>query len=161
VAETQEDGHRRVTVEVLAVDLIRAPLAVARKLEVDPRSDVVMFERRLDLDREPLSLWTSYMPSDVAEGLRQGNAGIDFYELVEDRLGMQVGTAEFLTEARLADESLARVLQVDLGAPIFFIERVMRDRAGRPLEFGFVHMRGDRIQFRSLLTRFADAGGPA
>jgi GntR family transcriptional regulator len=158
VAESQEDGHRRVTIKVLDVALIRAPVAVATKLGVEPWSDVVMYERRLDLDWEPLSVWTSYMPTKIAGGLLPGNASVDFYELVENRFGMQLGTAEFVTEARLADESLARVLEIDAGAPILFIERLLRCRDGHPVEFGFVHMRGDRIQFRSLLTRRGDDG---
>ena len=53
---------------------------------------------------------------------------------------------------------LARVLEIDPGAPILFIERLLRCRDGHPVEFGFVHMRGDRIQFRSLLTRRAEDG---
>jgi oligopeptide/dipeptide ABC transporter ATP-binding protein len=136
MAESQVDGRRRVTIEVLEVDLIRAPFAVATKVDVEPWSEVVLFERRLDLDSEPLSLWTSYMPSDIAGGLMQGNAGIDFYELVEDRFGMQLGSADFVTEARLADASLARVLDVDVGAPILFIERLLHDRDGRPNRLG-------------------------
>ena len=39
------------------------------------------------------------------------------------------------------------------GGAILFLERLLRQRSGRPLEFGFVYLRGDRIQFVSLVTR--------
>jgi GntR family transcriptional regulator len=153
LADNLEDGHRRVTVSLLDVELLPAPGPVAAKLEIEPGSEVVFLERRLLLDGEPLSVWSSYLPADLAGSLVGGDLSVDFYELIEDRLGMQLGSAEFATEARLADDLIAELLDVEAGGAILFLERLLRQRSGRPLEFGFVYLRGDRIQFVALVTR--------
>jgi GntR family transcriptional regulator len=155
IAESQENGHRRVGIEIIDVELFPAPEVVATKLQIEPGSDIVFLERRLRLDNEPLSVWSSYLPSDLAGELVTGEVSpsLDFYELMERGLGMQLGTAELVTEATLADTALADILEVAPGAPILLVERLLRRCDGRPVEFGFVHMRGDRIQFHSLLTR--------
>jgi GntR family transcriptional regulator len=153
LASSIEDGYRRVTVEALHLSLLPAAETVASKLEIPAGSDVVFLERRLNLDGAPFSVWSSYFPADLARGLLNGDVNKDFYELVEGRLGMRLGKAEFITEARIADELIAELLHVPQGAPILFLERLLHRVDGRPVEFGFVSMRGDRIQFASVLDR--------
>jgi GntR family transcriptional regulator len=153
LAESQENGHRRVSVKVLDAGLLVASDAVASRLEVPTGSDVLFLERRLCLDNEPVSVWSSYLPADLADGLVAADLSLDFYELLEHRLGVKVGTAEWVTAATLADESVAEILEVQPGAAVLLIERLMRHVSGRPLEFGFVYLRGDSMQFATLLTR--------
>jgi GntR family transcriptional regulator len=150
LADTLEPG--RVAVELLDVAMIPAPLAVASRLELEPGSQVVFLDRRLNLDGSPLSVWSSYLPADLAGGLIDGDLSIDFYHLIRDRLGLQLNAAKFATEARLADECVAQLLGVASGAPVLFLERLLHERSGRPLEFGFVALRGDRIQFLTHVT---------
>jgi GntR family transcriptional regulator len=153
LAASIEDGYRRVTIDMLTACLQPAGETVAEKLQVAPGSDVVFLERRLLLDGAPISLWSSYLPADLAGGLLGGDLSADFYDLVEGRLGVQLGLAEFSTEARLADELIAELLHVEQGSPILFLERSLYQADGRALEFGFVSLRGDRIQFASVLHR--------
>lgn len=157
LAEQLED-RSRVSVSLLHARLIPAPGPAARKLGVDAGEPVVFLERRLFLDDAPLSVWSSYLRADPAARLLGGDLNQDFYELVEHRLGIELGTCEFVTEAVAADRSIAELLHLQPGAPILHLERCTCDRAGRPFEFGFVWLRGDRIQFVSILERPAADG---
>jgi GntR family transcriptional regulator len=153
LAASIEDGYRRVTIDMLTACLQPAGETVANKLQIEPGSDVVFLERRLILDGVPISLWSSYLPADLAGGLLDGDLSLDFYDLIEVRLGVELSIAEFSTEARLADELIAELLHVGQGSPILFLERTLYQADGRALEFGFVSLRGDRIQFTSVLRR--------
>jgi GntR family transcriptional regulator len=153
LAETLEDGHRRVVIDVREVGLQRAVGPVAQRLEVADGTEVVFLERCLHLDGAPLSVWSSYLPADVAGGLLHSDLHTDFYELMERQLRIELTSAEFLTEARLADELIAELLVVPPGSPVLFLERLVRGRSGAPVEFGFVFLRGDRIQFASSIDR--------
>ena len=153
LSETLENGRRRIAVDVLDAGLMPAPETVAGRLEMPPGSEVVFLERRLILDGTPLSVWSSYLPADLTASLLQADLSLDFYELVETRLGLELQSAQLTTEARLADESVAELLGVQAGAPILFLERLLRERNGRPVEFGFVSLRGDRIQFTARVER--------
>jgi GntR family transcriptional regulator len=153
LAASIEDGYRRVTVDMLTARIQSAGETVANKLQIEPGSDVVFLERRLILDGSPISLWSSYLPADLASGLLGADLSLDFYDVVEGSLGVELKLAEFLLEARLADELIAELLHVAQGSPILFMERTLYQTDGRALEFGFVSLRGDRIQFVSVLHR--------
>jgi GntR family transcriptional regulator len=152
LSETLEDGARRVTVHVVGIEQLAAPIPVAGQLGVAAGSDVIFFERRLDLDGEPLSIWISYLPADLAGGLLDCDLTVEFHELIQRRLGLTCGSASFAVEAKLADESMAELLDVRPGAAILYRQRLLRLPSGRPLEFGFVYMRGDRISLVSEVT---------
>jgi GntR family transcriptional regulator len=153
LAETLENGRRRIVVDVLDAGLMPAPATVAGRLEIPAGSEVVFLERRLILDGAPLSVWSSYLPGDLTGPLLDGDLSTDFYELLEKALHLELQSAQLTTEARLADESVAELLGVQTGAPILFLERLLRERSGRPVEFGFVSLRGDRIRFTARVER--------
>jgi GntR family transcriptional regulator len=115
-------------------------------------SDVIFFERRLSLDGEPLSIWISYLPADLAGGLLDCDLTVEFHELIQHQLGLTCSRASFAVEAKLADESMAELLDVRPGSPILYRQRLLRLPSGQPLEFGFVYMRGDRISLVSEVT---------
>lgn len=153
LVESLDRGPERVRVSALEVAVLRAPAVVAAHLELEPGTDVVFLERVLELDGSPFSLWSSYFPLDLAAPLLDGPVDRDFYELVEGRLGIDLSGGELGLESRLADEAVAETLGLAPGSPLLFLERLLRDRAGRPVEFGFSWLRGDRIRFVSQLAR--------
>jgi len=65
-----------------------------------------------------------------------------------------LGIADLKIEANLADESLAHLLQTEVGTPVLRIERLTLDEAGRPIDFEYLHGRGDAYQFRVRVPRW-------
>lgn len=143
----------RVTVVPHEIRLMPASAAVGAGLNLDPGEEVVYFERRLFLDGEPLSLWSSYLPARLARDLLYLDLEQEFYHLVEAHLGLGVGAGQVAIDAMVADRLTAPLLACPEGSPLLHLTRSLRCDTGEPLELGFVYLRGDRIRFVSVLER--------
>lgn len=154
MAEPRPRHHR----EPLHIERMSAPPLVAQRLEIAPGDEVVYFERRALLEGRPLSMRSSWLPLDVGERL----VGMDdelraqVYHLLENILGFAISDSELKIEATVADSATAPVLEVDPGTPLLLLERLIRGTGGRPLEFSYSRMRGDRMSLTFLLERSQD-----
>jgi GntR family transcriptional regulator len=156
LAEQLDDGAQRIITSPLEARLMPAPLSVSLMLGLKPDEEVVFFERRLYLDGTPLSVWASYLPASIAGDLLDCELSEDFYKLLEEDLRLHLGVAEICIDALCADEALASLLESEVGGPILHLTRLMRQSDGEPLELGFVHLRGERIQFVHVLQRYLE-----
>jgi GntR family transcriptional regulator len=156
-----EDGNYRISYEVLDIGRVAAPPVVAERLAVTAGIEVVFFERLTVLDAIPLTLRTSWFPFDVgAPLLRPGvDARGSIYRVIEEQLGQRVGYTDQLIEATIADRAVSRLLHTTVGAPILLLERLVHRCDGRPVEFGFGRIRGDRMALTDVMRRRTTAGG--
>jgi GntR family transcriptional regulator len=67
--------------------------------------------------------------------------------------GSRVKRAIQRLEAREAEDEIARLLDVDEGAPILYKERTVFLDDGTPVEFTFCYNRGDRYKLTVTLDR--------
>ncbi|WP_448061082.1 GntR family transcriptional regulator [Cellulomonas hominis] len=153
------DPMARLETRVLAErrGLVGATAAVRLGIPVDEPCLVV--ESVNLVDGEPLMVTTSYVPG--AERQRALEAAIapghwrgDWYEALV-RAGMDVRVRELVTEAVAADELVAGDLDVEIGAPLMFVERRLLLGDGAACEYGFSHCRGDRFAFAYEVDTFA------
>jgi len=63
------------------------------------------------------------------------NNGASLYETLEFELGVRLSGARQLITAVAATEREADVLEVELGSPLLFTQRLTRDSNNRPVEF--------------------------
>lgn len=153
LAETLH-GHGRVSNEVRTLGPLRAPAAVASRLQVKEHDDVLYIERLRRLDGLPLSLDLTYVPMDLGIGLLGADLeNNDVFRLLEQISGQPLDTAEITLEAVSADLHSATVLQAPRGAALLMLERLSHLSDGRPVDLEFVRFRGDRITMRGLLHR--------
>ena len=154
LAETFEAHHPRVANQVLLAELVPAVPLVAERLGVDPGAPVVVLERLRMLDGEPVSLDASYLPADVGEPLLgQDLEHRDVFALIESELGLPLGEARVVIESVAADPAVAGVLEVPVGSPLLFVERLAYTCDGRPVDLEFLRFRGDRISLSTMLVR--------
>jgi GntR family transcriptional regulator len=73
--------------------------------------------------------------------------------LLEERLGVKFGHAEQTIEARLANEDVAKALEIGFGDPVLFVERLMFGEDDRPLEVVRSYYRGDAYRYHMRLER--------
>jgi GntR family transcriptional regulator len=138
---------------------ISADAEVARALQVQPGAVVTEIRRVRFLDRAPISVDVSYFPHAIGKRLVDADlAQRDIFALLENELGIALGCAELQIEAVLADASLAALLHIAEGAAILRIERLTHDAAGRPIDFEYLHYRGDAFQYRMRVDRNIQAG---
>lgn len=151
--ETFKD-YGEVRNEVRAVLHMAAPPAVARKLELDPGTQVVYIERLRYLGDLPLSLDLTYLAPDIGEQvIAHPLETNDVFALIEAVSGQRLGSAALALEAIAADPHSAATLQVPDGAALLMLERLTSLGDGRPVDLEYIRMRGDRITMRGNLFR--------
>lgn len=141
-------GHEIVN-RVIDKTIVEADVYVAKQLAIDPGSHVVRVERIRLLNREPVSLETTWLPLDP--GRRVINADLatrDIFLILENDCGIALGHADVRIDAILADSTLSAPLNVALDSPILRIERLSFSAEGRPIDYETICFRGDAFQYR-------------
>lgn len=133
---------------------VAASEAVARRLGLAPGSPVCEIRRVRFLDRKPVSLDVSYLPSALGERLANEDLVMrDIFLIIENDYGIPLGQAELSIEAIVADAPLAALLEITTGAPVLRIERLTRSAAGAPLDFEYLYYRGDAFRYQLRINR--------
>ncbi|MEQ7128550.1 GntR family transcriptional regulator [Actinopolymorpha sp. B11F2] len=151
-----ESGRSRVSWDVLDLDRIPAPSLVAEQLQLGKLgTEVVFLEHLTYLDGRPLAVRSLWFPIDIAEPLLRPGATltVSVYDLLETVLGCDVELSELKLQAITADPATAPVLGVPIGAPLLLMERLVRGTNGRPIQYGFGRVRGDRFVVANRMVR--------
>ncbi|MDE3079932.1 MAG: GntR family transcriptional regulator [Paracoccaceae bacterium] len=147
------------TVELLEFDYRRAPQTVARELEIAPDTEVQRSIRVRARDGVPLSWLETWVPAQIGRSYTAEDMGaMPLLHLLE-RAGVKVAAAQQTITAALAAPHVAQALGVQAGAALLDVRRVVRDRAGRPVEYISILYRPDLYRFAMNLTRVAGDGG--
>ena len=122
------------------------PSHVAEALALDsPRGTIV--RRTRIMDGRPFAYTTTYLPPDL--GRRITAAGLRrkaLMELLQDS-GIVLSSATQTVRAQLADLDVCAQIDAELGAPVLFVERIVHDMSGRPVEYVRCWYRGDRYEY--------------
>jgi GntR family transcriptional regulator len=147
-------------VRLLAAEDRPAPAEIARALEVEPGSPVLHAIRLRLLDDGPFSHLSTWIPGAVAARLRRTDlAHKPLLSLLEEA-GIEVASADQTVSATLAEPPVAALLEVPVGAPLLVVERLVRERGGRPVEHITGLYRPDRYRLRLSLARAKGEPGP-
>jgi GntR family transcriptional regulator len=128
-----------------------ADLEEAEELGVAPGADLLSLRRLRQLDGIPVAVDHSLVPAHLLPDV----AGDDFRDAslyaVLQRRGVRPHRADYEVQAIAADADHARLLGVDVGAPLLSARQICLDVAGRRIERGHITYRGDRYRFRAVL----------
>ncbi len=155
---TEESTRRGHTAASRTLALTRGPASpeVAAKLDLAPGESVVVLRRLRLADGTPMGIQTSYLPERLVPGLADVTEPIaSLYAFLRDRYGIVPADATDTYVPILLDRETAALLGVRPAAPAFLVERLARDRQGRPTELVISYLRGDRYQVVLHLRQFA------
>jgi GntR family transcriptional regulator len=158
LSEGVERGAERVEHRVLALDRVPAPSVVAEALGLPAGDAAVMVERLSSIDGRAVMLGTHWLPAEPFGGLDTPAFEGELHELYEHGAGVRVAGSESTIEAVSADVGVAGLLGVVPGVPLLRFERRILLVDGRPVEFGFVRCRGDRLSLQLFLQRREPTG---
>lgn len=145
----------KTTLRVLEIIAVPASPAVAEALRI-PAGELVQRVVRLRSHQGgPVSHLTTFVPTAVARFRRRMLSARPMLQLLEEA-GAKVAGAEQVLSAKLADPTVAPLLDVDVGAPLLAVTRVVHDQAGRHVQLLYGLYRPDRYQYRMQLTRSGD-----
>ena len=99
------------------------------------------------MDGQPFALTITYLPPDAGKKITA--AGLRRKALMELLIdgGIVLSNATQAIRAQLADIDVCSQIDVELGAPVLFVERIVHDAAGRPVEYVRSWYRGDRYEY--------------
>lgn len=151
-------GHEIIN-QVTGFKRLPATATVAQRLGLAEGDPVIEIRRIRLLNREPVSLELTWLPPALGEPLHKADlASRDIFLILENDLGVTLGHADISIEAMLADAGLAHALRLEEGSPVLRIERLTHDGQGRPIDFEYLHFRGDAFQYRLQIDRQKSAG---
>lgn len=121
-----EEMQRRGMVpaaHVLSFEQISASALLARELQMDEGQPVVRFRRQLLADGEPMSVDENFIPARRVPGILDDPPPTSLYNVLSERYGLVMEWGEDMIEATAASPSIARLLNVEMGAPLLKISR--------------------------------------
>lgn len=140
--------------QLISFKTITAGKSIVQKLKLKEDARVTEIRRLRYLNREPISLDVSYLPTEIGERLiKEDLAGRDIFSILENDYGYPLGHAEVEIGAMLADEHTARLLKMEEGSPVLHIERLTHAADHRPLDYEHLYYRGDAFQYRLRVER--------
>jgi GntR family transcriptional regulator len=135
---------------------VPAGARLGRILHVSPSEPIVVATRLRLADRETMAIETlhvrqSLVPDLSARDLEEHS----FYELLQDRYGIEIVTGLQTVEPTVTGEEESAALGVPLHSPAFVFERVTRSESDEIVEYVRSVYRGDRYRLVTELRRGA------
>jgi GntR family transcriptional regulator len=115
---------------------------------------VVVLRRDRAFDDDPFAVTVNYLPLGLGRHLREEALyRTSLLQFLEQELSVHFTHADQTVEARLADEDVARALQVKFGDPVLYVERLMFAGRSHPEEIVRSYYRADVYRYQIRLER--------
>ena len=135
---------RTPTTRILSIETIAPPTGIAGELWLTARSKVLHMERIRLADDRPLALMRNWVVTDLGDGIDIERLNSESLYAVLRSVGIRPYRARQRLGAVNANDELAALLDVAVGAPLITVHRVMSDDTGRPIEVGEHHIAAER-----------------
>jgi GntR family transcriptional regulator len=134
-------------VQLLDVTDLEASPHVAERLRLKPGDPVQRITRLRKIEGEPFSHIVSFVPASISANFsHQDLQNRTLLELLEEA-GAAAHEAEQWISACAAEPHIAAMLRLNVGAPLLKIERIVRDKRGRPVQLVNALYRPDRFEY--------------
>lgn len=155
-----ERGHI-VGTKVLHQKIIPANEKIANYLKIQPGTDVIDIQRLRFIDNEPILLVTTYIPYELCPALVKVDlTDRSLYAFLEKEYNIFPARGQRYVEAVLTNETEARLLNIEKGAPLLMLDSISYSDSGQPIEYYHALHRGDRSRFEVELVRVRDGSQP-
>jgi GntR family transcriptional regulator len=143
----------RTRVDLIEFDYVPASPEVATRLELKQGAIVQRVIRVRRHENIPFSFLMTYVPEAV--GRTYGPDDLLERPLLSlfEKAGVKVARADQTITAKLADTRVAPLLEVEIGAALLGIRRLVRDEKGRPVELLEALYRPDIYEYQMAMTR--------
>lgn len=143
----------RTKVRLLSFDYVAAPPEVASWLEVPIGAVVQKSVRVRSVKNTPFSHLTAWVPEEVGRRFRAEDlAERPLLHLLEEA-GAHPVRAEQVISARLAEATVAPLLRVEVGSPLLWVRRQVREAGGRVIEAIEALYRPDMYEYQIAMVR--------
>ena len=142
-----QSAGMKVKTEVLHFARELPSEVVAEKLGINAKDPVLHFERVRYADERPLVLEKSWIPAAQCPDLKREDVKASLYLVLFKKYHHHIAAAHQSLRAVLASELDARILGLEIGAPIMLVNGVTYLDDGRAIEAQESHFRGESMEF--------------
>jgi GntR family transcriptional regulator len=147
------EGHQ-AEVKILEIRPVAAPDRIAAALRLPTGDEVIRFKRLRALDGGPFSYVINYLPQEIGNKIAERDLQYHtMLHLLEDKLGISLGTIRHSVEAVKADVEVASLLAVSVFEPVLYMETAVYAAEGQPVEAVDSFFRSDRYRYTVELIR--------
>lgn len=133
---------------------VKASAVVARQLRLAAGEPVYQLQTLRYMDRQPLSVNSSWLLRGLGERLaRVDFSQRDLIDVFEQEGGLQIGEAQLDIGAGTARAQDAKLLQIEPGAPVLEVGRLLHDASGTPVQLETAVYRADTFRYKLNLRR--------
>jgi GntR family transcriptional regulator len=141
------------SISVLIADILPAKLHVSKALGLREGELVIHIKTLRRAAGLPVTVHDAHIPYRLfPQMLQEDLEARPLWECMES-YGYTIKRAVQRLEAREADEDIAALLDMEIGAPILYKERTVYADDGTPIEFTYCYNRGDRYSLTVALNR--------
>jgi GntR family transcriptional regulator len=147
------EGHH-AEVKIMEIRPVPAPERVANVLRVPVGEEVVRFKRLRSLDGAPFSYVLNYLVPDIGQQIAERDLQHHtMLHLLEEKLGISLGTIRHSVESIKADVEVASLLGVSVFEPVLYMETAVFSTDGQAVEVVDSYFRSDRYRYTVELIR--------
>ena len=150
------DRGRKDVRKVVRLETVPATPAWAEALELEPGAMVLRVARIRSNGGVPLTYTEAIVPLWLAQHITRAALNRKSFIAVLEGAGVRIGNAEQGASAEGASPAVSIALGVPLSAPVLNLARVLRDEAGRPIQYLRGWYRADRFALRMSLSKADD-----
>jgi len=137
-----------VVTQVLTQAVEPSTRRICNELDILWGSRVIEIERLRFVKDTPRYLVFNYIPYDLCPGLISDDlTNQSLYHLIEHKYGTKLSHGKRKVRAIAADDRMAKLLTIEVNAPLIYLEGISYSIDGRPVEFFEAYHRGDIAMF--------------
>jgi GntR family transcriptional regulator len=150
---------RAVTSRILRLERVELPRWASDQLALAPGSEGIVVERVRSVDGLVALYVINCLPAFTAEAVIGLQAGESLYQRLAEAGAISVVGGSRSLQAVTAGPKLAKLLEVDGGAALAYIESVTWDENDRPVDCYRAWLRTDRMRLDIQVSAQGTAGG--
>ncbi|MBP01891.1 MAG: hypothetical protein CMM25_03650 [Rhodospirillaceae bacterium] len=120
------------------------------RLKLADNEEVLCSKQLRLVKRTPLAVITTYIPEDIARQLNDFSNNLPMLVQLKN-IGVPIDNAFQEVTATLAEPRIALHLNMEVGAPLLKLTRLIIDNSGKPVEWLISYYRGDKYAMRTKL----------
>lgn len=145
----------KVKNDVLYQKKIPADEKIAKHLEIKIGEEVIVLRRVRKLNNEPIVLDKTHIPFKLCPDLLYEDlSNKSLYKFIEDQCNLKIDRGIRYIEAAIANEEVAKLLNIKKGAALLSIESIGYLEDGTPIEYYTSYHMGERIRLVTELRRY-------
>jgi GntR family transcriptional regulator len=142
----------RLRIEILDIVPFQAPQSVRRLLNAAGDEPVGRLRRRRRYHGQVVSYFLNYFRAEHLRRLpRRKLARRSFIEVFQESTGIRLKRLEQRVESIIAEMDLAKMLDTDYGAPVFYVENIYYSHQNKPVVVTHMYYRGDCYMYKAAI----------